>query len=270
MRLFTTIITIVLVVINIPIEATELLPKDGYSKSECKGFHTHKLLEPYSVKIDTFKASTQWVDPQFKNNRNEQNTGIEAESQNEQDDQNIYERDEQRKKEGPQELQPPPSKEQITWEQKELLVVYEGTITFEDRVEEIRATREMTRSTQTPYASIGFTVPIYQKLSHNPFKFLKRYQEIELANTIEKIELVVNKRGVLYTRPAAFGKYGDQRVRVQPVSLCITFDLTKLEQRKTSSTKESFAFQQFDGFRVSKEGNTESASTSENEAADAR
>lgn len=194
--------------------SVKLLPEDGYSKSDCSGFHTHELLEPYTVKIDTFKASKKWIDPKYKNKSNE----------------------------------------------KKILLAYKGTIQYEEIIEDIQAAREMTPDTQT-VESLTTKTPIYQKHSAHPFDFLQRYRETELATTIEKIELVVNKQGVLYDLPAPTGgqfagreegdsiiELGTQRVRTQPVSLCITFDLTKLEERKSSATKKSYAFQQFDGF----------------------
>ncbi|MXZ44390.1 MAG: hypothetical protein F4Z01_05370 [Gammaproteobacteria bacterium] len=193
--------------------AVQLLPEDGYSKSDCSGFHTHELLEPYSVKIDTFKASKKWVNPRYKNTSSE----------------------------------------------KKVLLAYKGTIQFEETIEEIQTAREITPHTQTERSLIQ--TPIYQKASWQPFNFLHKYRETELATTIEKIELVVNKKGVLYDIPAPTSStfaerlegegvsvIGRQRVRSQPVSLCITFDLTKLEERKSSSTTKSYAFQQFDGF----------------------
>ena len=294
MKLLTTILTIVLMVVTVPIGAIELLPKGGYSKSDCKGFHTHELLEPYTVKIDTFKTSTKWVDPQFKNSRIEGNIVHEQRSQNDQRSQNEQgqqEEQEQQDEQGQEDEQGqqeeqgqadeqaqteeedfdiPLSKRLVASNQQKILVVYEGTVAFEERVEEIRATREMTYSTQTRYARLGLAIPIYQRQAHNPFKFLKRHQEIEMANAIEKIELVVNKNGILHNRPAALEGVKSQRVRVQPVSLCITFDVTKLGERRTSATKQSFAFQQFDGFRVAKESKNENASTSESEAPDAQ
>ncbi|MXZ54843.1 MAG: hypothetical protein F4227_08690 [Gammaproteobacteria bacterium] len=287
MKLLTTILTIVLVVVNNPMGAIELLPKGGYSKSDCKGFHTHELLEPYTVKIDTFKTSTKWVDPQFENSRTEGNIVHEQRSQNDQRSQSEQgqqeeqgqpeeqgQQDEQGQADEPaqieeEDFQIPLSKSLVSSNQQKILVVYEGTVAFEDRVEDIRATREMSYSTQTRYAPLGLAIPIYQRLSHSPFKFLKRHQDIEMANAIEKIELVVNKNGVLHDRPAASKRLKFQRVRVQPVSLCITFDVTKLGERRTSATKQSFAFQQFDGFRVAKERKNENASTSESEAPDA-
>lgn len=194
--------------------SVKLLPEDGYSKSDCSGFHTHELLEPYTVKIDTFKSSKKWIDPKYKNKSNE----------------------------------------------KKILLAYKGTIQFEEIIEEIQTAREITPDTQT-VESLTTKTPIYQKHSAHPFDFLQRYRETELATTIEKIELVVNKQGVLYDLPAPTGgqfagraegeaifELGTQRVRTQPVSLCITFDLTKLEERKSSATKKSYAFQQFDGF----------------------
>ena len=167
-----------------------------------------------------------------------------------------------------EDFQIPLSKSLVSSNQQKILVVYVGTVAFEERVEDIRATREMSYSTQTRYAPLGLAIPIYQRLSHSPFKFLKRHQDIEMANAIEKIELVVNKNGVLHDRPAPSQRVKFQRVRVQPVSLCITFDVTKLGERRTSATKQSFAFQQFDGFRVAKERKDENASTSESEAPD--
>ena len=194
--------------------AVQLLPEDGYSKSDCSGFHTHELLEPYTVNIDTFKASKRWIDPKYKNRATE----------------------------------------------KKILLAYKGTIQFEEIVEEIQTAREITPETQTEQ-SLTTKTPIYQQHSAHPFNFLQRYRETELAETIEKIELVVNKKGVLYDLPAPTAsqfagrdevespfELGTKRVRTQPVSLCITFDLSKLEERKSSATKESFAFQQFDGF----------------------
>ncbi|MYD46037.1 MAG: hypothetical protein F4W92_06770 [Gammaproteobacteria bacterium] len=193
--------------------SVKLLPEDGYSKSDCSGFHTHELLESYTVKVDTFKASKKWVDPKYKNKSNE----------------------------------------------KKVLLAYKGSIQFEEIIEEIQTAREITPDTQTVNSLTK--APIYQKHSSHPFDFLQRYREIELAETIEKIELVVNKNGVLYDLPAPTGgqfaeraegegifQLGTQRVRTQPVSLCITFDLMKLEERKSSATKKSYAFQQFDGF----------------------
>ena len=194
--------------------SVKLLPEDGYSKSDCSSFHTHELLERYTVKIDTFKASKRWIDPKYKNRATE----------------------------------------------KKILLAYKDTIQFEEIIEEIQTAREITQETQTEQ-SLTTKTPIDQQHSAHPFDFLQRYREVELAETIEKIELVVNKQGVLYDMPSATASQfagrleaespiaiGEQRVRTQPVSLCVTFALTKLEERKSTSTKVSYAFQQFDGF----------------------
>lgn len=87
----------------------------------------------------------------------------------------------------------------------------------------------------------GTHAQFYKTALRNPWGFLKAYKDQELSKVIKDISVVARKEMITFDRGGSF-HYEKKRVRMQPIFMCITFDLTKVENRKSSATKKSFAF----------------------------
>lgn len=174
----------------------ELLPDDGYSKSDCRGFFKHEKLSPYAVGIDTFKVSRAGVNPLYKNRATEDVILLMYRGQIESDDTDL----------------------ELSYGDRPIVMEF--------------------RKDESLYSIKGV---LYKTSTHNPFTFLKQHRDIELADTIENIDLVVHRDGVTYEK-SNMETFEFKRFKFQPVLMCITFDLTKLEKRKSTATKQSFAF----------------------------
>ena len=81
----------------------------------------------------------------------------------------------------------------------------------------------------------------YKTSLRNPFNFLKKYPDEDLGKAVKSVSVVAKKELINFDRGGSF-HYETKRVQMQPVFMCITFDLTKVEKRKSSSTKKSHAF----------------------------
>ena len=81
----------------------------------------------------------------------------------------------------------------------------------------------------------------YKTSLRNPFNFLKKYPDEDLGKAVKSVSVVAKKEMINFDRGGSF-HYETKRVQMQPVFMCITFDLTKVEKRKSSSTKKSHAF----------------------------
>ncbi len=81
----------------------------------------------------------------------------------------------------------------------------------------------------------------YKTSLRNPFNFLKKYPDEDLGKAVKSVSVVAKKEMINFDRGGSF-HYETKRVQMQPVFMCITFDLTKVEKRRSSSTKKSHAF----------------------------
>lgn len=166
----------------------EVLPKKGFSKSDCKGFFVHEEL-PYTVDIESFKATRTTIN-------------------------------------GPQDIV--------------MQLRYKGSISH-GKVKKLFTTEQaptMHRAQSNTYGTHG---QFYKTSLRNPFNFLKKYPDEELADVISKISVVAKKEVTSFDRGGSFN-YETKRVKMQPIFMCITFDLTKTVKRKSSSTSKSHAF----------------------------
>lgn len=87
----------------------------------------------------------------------------------------------------------------------------------------------------------GTHAQFYKTALRNPWGFLKAYKDQELSKVIKDISVVARKEMITFDRGGTF-HYEKKRIKMQPIFMCITFDLTKVENRKSSATTKSFAF----------------------------
>ncbi|MCY3540946.1 MAG: hypothetical protein OXH31_03445 [Gammaproteobacteria bacterium] len=89
--------------------------------------------------------------------------------------------------------------------------------------------------------SYGGHAQFYKTSLRNPFHFLRAYPDEDLSKILKNVTVVAKKEVITYDRGGSFS-YETKRVKMQPIFMCLTFDLTKLENRKSSATTKAHAF----------------------------
>lgn len=117
---------------------------------------------------------------------------------------------------------------------------YEGSVT-NGKVKRLFSTKAKPTLHRAQGNSYGGHAQFYKTSLRNPFHFLRAYPDQDLSKIIKNISVVAKKDMITYDRGGSFS-YETKRVKMQPIFMCLTFDLTKLENRKSSATTKAHAF----------------------------
>ncbi|MYD45943.1 MAG: hypothetical protein F4W92_06290 [Gammaproteobacteria bacterium] len=121
-----------------------------------------------------------------------------------------------------------------------MLLTMKGSIT-DGKVKKVIDTTPTPSRLRAQSNSYAGHAQFYKTSLRNPFNFLKKYPDEDLGKAVKSVSVVAKKDLINFDRGGSF-HYKEKRVQMQPVFMCITFDLTKVEKRKSSSTKKSHAF----------------------------
>lgn len=117
---------------------------------------------------------------------------------------------------------------------------YKGSISHGE-VKKLFSTERTPTQHREQSNNYGTHGQFYKTALRNPWSFLKSYQDQELSEIIKNISVVARKEMITFDRGGTF-HYETKRVKMQPIFMCLTFDLTKVENRKSSATTKAFAF----------------------------